>query len=206
MTGSTGITISLPTEQGLEISLSGKMSQKEFEEFCKHNPGLQLEREPDGKIWIMPPVHLDSGFYEGEVFAELKIYSRKDGRGRAYSPSTGFRLPDGSTRSADASWVSNQQLDKLSPKERKSFARVTPEFVIEVRSDTDSLPKLKRKMVEAWIGNGVQLAWLIDPLERKAYIYRADGSVEVVPDFEVSLNGEKVLPGFKLDLNILLDK
>ena len=135
----------------------------------------------------------------------MPYYSREDGKGRAFSPSTGFTLPDGSTRSPDASWVSNDQLARLSPPERKSFAPVVPEFVVEVRSDSDDLIRLRRKMSETWIGNGVQLAWLIDPIEQKAYTYRSDGSVEVIPDFEHILSGEGILPGFEFDLGLLLE-
>ena len=187
----------------MEISLSGPLSQEEFEQFCRNNPDLQAEREPNGKIWIMPPVNLDSGYHEGEVFAELRNFSKKDGRGRAFSPSTGFFLPDGSTRSADASWVSWEKLNQLTPQQRKTFPPLVPDFIIEVRSQSDSLPQLQRKMKDVWMANGVQLAWLIDPKEEKTYIYRADGSEEVIVGFDQQLNGEAVLPGFLLDLSLL---
>jgi Uma2 family endonuclease len=203
MASSTGIQIALPPAQGLELSLTRRLSQAEFETFCAENPDLRVEREADGKILIMPPVHLDSGFFEGELFGELRNFSKRDGRGQAFSPSTGFRLPDGSTRSPDASWVSYEQLDKLSPAERKSFASVVPEFVAEIRSDSDHLAHLKRKMAEVWIANGVQLAWLIDPTEKKSYVYHPDGSIEVVEGFETSLTGDPVLPGFVFDLRLL---
>ncbi len=81
MAGSSGITIALPDEEGLEISLSEPLSQEAFERFCRNNPDLQAEREPHGKIWIMPPVKLDCGYHEGEVFAELRNFSKRDGRG-----------------------------------------------------------------------------------------------------------------------------
>lgn len=203
MSASSGIRIELPSEQGLEITLSERMTQAQFEDFCKRNPELIAEREPDGKIWIMPPVHLDSGYFEEEVSAELRNFSKSDGRGRTFSPSTGFRLPDGSTRSADASWVSFDQLDRLSPEQRKSFAPVVPEFIVEIRSDSDTLTRLKRKMTDVWIANGVQLAWLIDPIEHKSYIYHNDGSVQVVVGFDQTLSADPVLPGFTFDLSLL---
>lgn len=205
MAGSTGITIALPDEEGLEISLSEPLTQEEFVQFCRNNPDLQAEREPNGKIWIMPPVNLDSGYHEGEVFAELRNFSKRDGRGRAFSPSTGFYLPDGSTRSADASWVSWEKLNPLTPAQRKTFPPLVPDFIIEVRSQSDSLPRLKRKMKDIWMANGVSLAWLIDPKEQKTYIYRADGSEEIIAGFDQQLNGENVLPGFILDLGLLVD-
>jgi len=54
-----------------------------------------------------------------------------------------------------------------------------------------------------WINNGVHLAWLIDPIEEKAYIYRKDGSIQIINNFETKLSGENVLEGFEFDLSIL---
>jgi Uma2 family endonuclease len=53
------------------------------------------------------------------------------------------------------------------------------------------------------MANGVQLAWLIDPRSEKAWIYRAGSPVEEVPNFEATLSGEQLLPGFELDLRDL---
>ena len=193
----------LPVGGLLEISLSKKMTDKEFEFFCQKNPELRAELDAERKLLIMPPVHFESGYFEGEIFAELRNFAKKDGRGQAFSPSTGFRLPDGSTRSADASWVSFEQINRLSAQERKSFAPVVPEFVAEIRSDSDQLLRLKRNMTDVWIANGVPLAWLLDPVQRKAYIYRADGSIQVEASWDVVLDGEAILPGFVFDLSLL---
>lgn len=195
--------IEWPFDAGFEITPSRKWTDKEFEDFCQKNPDLQVELEPDGTLLIMPPVHFDSGHFELEIASELRNYVKKSANGRSFGPSTGFKLPDGSTRTADAAWVSGEQMEKLSPKERKSFARVVPEFVVELRSDTDRLTRLQDKMAKTWIANGVRLAWLIDPVEQKVYIYRADGSIQVVTDFTSSLAGEEVLPGFEFDLGLL---
>lgn len=159
--------------------------------------------EPDGTLFIIPPVHLDSGHFELEIAGELRNYAKKSSKGRTFGSSTGFKLPDGSTRAADAAWVSDEQIARLSSEERKSFARLVPEFIVEIRSDTDRLARLQKKMTDTWIANGVRLAWLIDPVEQKAYIYRADGSIQVVADFSAKLGGEDVLPGFEFDLGLL---
>jgi Uma2 family endonuclease len=112
-------------------------------------------------------------------------------------------LPDGSVRSSDGAWANSDKVNALSPEERKKFASLVPDFVIEIRSSSDRLSKLKSKMKDTWIKNGVRLAWLIDPIARKAYIYRADGSEEVIPNFNHVLSGEDVCPGFQLDLKTL---
>ena len=118
-----------------------------------------------------------------------------------FSPSTGFDLPDGSTRSPDIAWIGPEKLHELSAEALENeFFSLVPDFVAELRSKSDALPRLQAKMTEAWIANGVRLAWLIDPYEEKAWIYRQDGSVEVVEGFDKKLSGEDLLPGFELAL------
>lgn len=73
---------------------------------------------------------------------------------------------------------------------------------MEVRSKSDSLAKLKKKLTHVWMANGVQLAWLIDQRSQKA-VYRSGLPVEVVPNFDAALSGEPLLPGFELDLRDL---
>jgi Uma2 family endonuclease len=181
------------------------LSEQAFEELCQAYPEWIMEQEPNGKIALMSPLHYDSGFYEIEVGAELRNYVRQHKLGKVFSSSTGFRLPDGSLRSPDAAFVSNEKIKELPPDQRKQFARIVPDFVIEVRSDTDHLPTLQQKMISSWLANGVALAWLIDPLEQKTYLYFQDGNVKVIDGFDQHLNGGPVLPGFSLDLSILLE-
>ncbi len=125
----------------------------------------------------MPPAGTDGGGLELDVAAELRNWSRQDGRGRAFGPSSGVKLPDGSVRAADAAWISWPRWNALSPSEQEGYAPICPEFVIEVRSKSDRLAPLQQKM-DQWIANGAQLAWLIDPMERAITIYRPDNSPE----------------------------
>ncbi|MEL7221612.1 MAG: Uma2 family endonuclease [Bacteroidota bacterium] len=185
---------------------SVSLSEEAFEKLSAAHPEVILEQEPTGKIKFMSPVHLDSGSYENEINTDLTIYCRKTKSGNSFSPSTGFRLPDGSLRSPDAAFVSKGQLDQLPAAAHKQFARLVPEFIVEIRSDTDQLEQLKKKMRESWIENGVLLAWLIDPQEQNTYIYRKDGSISVLEGFERKLSGEDVLPAFEFDLRLLLDE
>lgn len=183
----------------------GPVSDEAFEQFCAANPDLQIEREPNGKLVIMPPVHTEIGHHEGEAFGQLYIWNLKTRLGKVFGASAGFTLPDLSIRAADASWVSNEKYEALSAGERKSFAHLVPDFVIEIKSDTDVLRNLKAKMAETWIANGVRLAWLLDVAAEKAYVFHANGSVEVVEGFDKKLSGEEVLPGFEFDLSLLKD-
>ncbi len=189
--------------QDFEIyQLADDMTDDEFYEFCVANKDLRIERDPDKKIIIMAPVGSESGFYEGEAFGELRNWNLKTQEGVALSPSSGFKLKNGATRAADSSWISLERWQKLSDDQKKKFLPIAPDFAIEIRSKTDKLKKLKSKMLE-WIENGVRLAWLIDPTEQKTYIYREDGSIEILEGFERELSGEEVLKGFTFDLRLL---
>lgn len=182
--------------------LADKLTEAEFSEFCAANRDYRIEKDMHGNIIFMSPVHVDSGFYEGEVFAALKTWNRKSNTGVAFSASTGFTLPNTAVRSPDASWLSMQKWKSLTDKEKKSFAPVCPEFVVEIRSKSDILKEVKEKMVE-WIENGVELGWLIDVKAQKTYIYRADGSVEIIKGFDKILTGENLLRGFEFELSNL---
>ncbi len=176
-----------------------QFSDDELFAFCVANAGLEIERDVNGKLLIMSP----SGGFSSQV--HLKVYHQfanwifsNESLGYGFDASGGFRLPDRSMRSPDAAFVSKMRWDALSTEEKEKFPPLCPDFVIEVRSQTDSLMQLKAKMGD-WLANGCRLAWLIDPIERQAYIYRPAAETENM-DFSCTLSGEDVLPGFVLDL------
>ncbi|MBK7935843.1 MAG: Uma2 family endonuclease [Lewinellaceae bacterium] len=178
------------------------MSFDQFVELSLRFPDLRIEQEPNGQITIMPPVFSGSGYREGEAFGLVWQWNRQTRLGKTFSPSTGVHLRDGSTKQADTIWISNEKINSIDPARLDAaFLPLEPDFVIEIRSKTDDLDKLKSKMTDSWIANGVRLAWLIDPYEEKAWVYRSNGSVDVTESFdEKKLSGEEVLPGFELDL------
>lgn len=182
------------------VTFRSEMTREQFHQFVLDNSEVKIERDPFGFITIYPPMTLNSGYYEGEAFGILRDWSKKSKIGRSFSPSTSFDLPDGSTHKADGAWISMAKLNRLSEAQRDSIALIVPDFVMEVSSKTDRTAKLKEKMTDTWIANGVRLAWLIDPIKQKTWVYRADGSTEELDGFGHTLSGEDVLPGFVLDL------
>ena len=175
------------------------MTDDEYFEFCMANPKVRFERSAQGEITIVPPAGGESSFQEMEVSAQLRNWSRRDSRGKAFNATAEYILPTGAALSPDASWVSNERLAKLTKQQLRKFPRVTPEFVIEVMSPSDRLKSAQEKMQE-WLRGGVELAWLIHPDEKAVYIYRA-GQVE--PEKReniVRVEGEGPLTGFELDL------
>ena len=57
----------------------------------------------------------------------------------------------------------------------------------------------ERQTMEEYIENGAQLGWLIDPIQKKVYVYRPDAEVEEL-DNPDSISGDPLLKGFVLDL------
>jgi Uma2 family endonuclease len=186
----------------LKDSVTGSMTDEEFLRFCEENKDLRIERNSNLEILIMSPVGTKGGFYSGEIFSQLSAWNKSEKNGLTFDSSTGFTLPDRSMLSPDASWVSNKRWSGLSESEQEQFAPICPEFVVEVRSKTDSIEDLKNKM-KVWIRNGAQLGWLIDPYDKTAYLFKADHSEEINQGFERKLKAGNPVNGFELDLSLL---
>lgn len=180
-----------------------KMSEHEFYEFCQLNRDLRLELTSEGDLIIMPPTGSKTGIRNSKLNLRLAGWAEKDGTGQTFDSSTGFTLPNTAKRSPDFSWVSNERWNTLTAEQQEEFAPLCPDFVVELRSPTDMLVKLQRKM-EEYVANGAQLGWLIDPQERKVYVYRPGAAVEVLDDPQ-AVSGEPLLRGLELDLREIWD-
>ena len=154
----------------LDITPLMPISNNQFFEFCQQNRDLRIELTKEGELVIMSPAGGGSSRSNARITQQLTTWAIKDGSGESFDSSGGFILPNGAVRSPDASWVSNEQLKTLSKKDWEKFLPLCPEFVIELRSASDSLRELQKKMVE-YIDNGAQLTWLIDPKEKRVYVY-----------------------------------
>lgn len=179
------------------------ISEDDFVKLCQVNPELRLERKANGEIVIMPPEGGESGNRGQRIGASLLNWSDADGTGAAFGSSTGFRLPNGATRSPDASWVRLDRLAELTTEEKRAFLPLCPDFVVEVRSPTDRLANLHDKM-EEYIASGARLGWLIDPDTQTVHVYRPGRPVERVEQ-PARLTGDPELPGFVLELGRVWD-
>lgn len=175
-----------------------QMNDEQFFDFCQANRDVRIERNKDGEIIIMPPTGANTGERNSEINFQLKLWAKKNKRGKTYDSSTGFVLPNGATISPDASWILKERLEKFTAKQREKFLPLCPDFVIELRSASDSLKDSQEKMRE-YIENGARLGWLIDPKNKKVHVYRASGEIEIL-DNPDKVSGEDVLQKFELDL------
>lgn len=175
--------------------------EADFYEFAARYPDLTIERDVDGCIILEPPVHFQTGEFESEANGELLIWNRRCRLGKVFASTTGFVLPNGAMRCPDAAWISNERIAALPKEEWHRFARICPDFVLEIRSDTDGLRPLMAKM-EEYIANGARLGFLIDPSEPRAYVYRPGEAVKQTGSFDTVLTGDPELPGFALPLEL----
>jgi len=186
----------------LKFPKGTQLSDEEFFLFCQENKELKLERTKDGNIVVMTSTGSETGNRNTEIITDLNNWNRQTNYGRVFDSSSGFTLPDGSVLSPDASIIAHHRWDQLTKEERKKFAPICPEFVVELRPDTDQLSVLQTKM-QNWLSNGVKLGWLIDPVNEQVFIYQPDSEVKLVEGFDQVLTGDTVLAGFQFELKLL---
>jgi Uma2 family endonuclease len=179
------------------------LSDEQFYQLCINNPTLNIERSAKGVLILMSPVGGDSGNREMNLGGELYVWNKQTGLGKVFSSSTVFKLPGGGDRSPDAAWVELSRWEALTLDQRQTFPPIAPDFVIELRSRTDSLPMLQEKMQE-YIDSGVKLGWLFNPQDQQVEIYRF-GQVKEVRSLPTHLFGEEVLPAFTLQVDRFTD-
>ena len=183
-------------ELPVRLRFDRSLSDDELYEFCVANEFLRVERDANGEILVMSPTGLEGSGWNSEVITDLTLWARQNGRGKVFDSNGGFTLPDGSMRSPDAAWVSWQRWNLLPPKEQKRFGKVVPEFVIELRSESDRLIELQEKMT-LWTRNGVSVAWLVDPQRKIVEIHRSGEPVEFHEN-PASVQGDGPVLGFEL--------
>jgi Uma2 family endonuclease len=194
------------TQPSMLLDVSGislRLTHEQFEQLCQNNPDRSLELTKDGELEIMAPTGGESSNCESELGTDLGIWNRQTRLGKTFSSSGAFILPNGAERCPDAAWVELSRWSALTLEQRKKFIPLAPDFVIELRSETDRLPKLQAKM-EEYRDNGVRLGWLINPQKKQVEIYRPGRDVEIL-EAPIGLSGEDVLPGFVLDLRFLFE-
>mgnify|MGYP000002172823 CR=1 FL=1 len=161
------------------LTASKAMLDEQFYQFCLSNPELRIERSALGEITIVPPAFSDTGNRNLKISQQVANWADSDGTGEVFDSSAGFTLPNGATRSPDTSWILAARWNALTDEQKDSFAPIVPDFVIELRSASDTMKSLQEKMQE-YIENGVRLGLLIDRKARKVYLYRSGQAPEIL--------------------------
>ena len=176
-----------------------RITHEEFELLCQDNPDLRLELTANGELVTMSPAGYESSEKNGDLFGYIWAWNLKDKSGRIFDSSGGFTMPDGAVKSPDVTWIEKSKLVGVPP--GVAFPLVIPDFVVELRSQSDSLEAAQVKLAE-YCTNGVRLGWLVNPQKKQVEIYRLGQEKEVLQS-PTTPSGEDVLPGFVLDLSLI---
>jgi len=182
----------------IQIPPTLRCTEAQFTELAKCNPDLRWELTAQGEVIVMPPTGSETGSFNSELISDFVIWNRQAKTGKVFDSSASFKLPNGAIRSPDVAWIAQERWAQLSPEQRRTFAPICPDFVLELVSPADDLATLEAKMQE-YLENGCRLGWLVNPETRSVIIYRPNTAPEMVT-FDVLLSGEDVLPGLTLDL------
>jgi Uma2 family endonuclease len=185
----------------LQISPALDMTDEQFFALCQLNRDYRIERNAKGELIIMPPTGSETGNRNAKLTQQLGNWTDDNGTGINFDSSTGFKLPNGADRSPDAAWMRLEKWNAIPQEQRIRFAPVAPDFVVEIRSQSDQLQSLQDKLQE-YIDNGVKLGWLIDRKNHRVYIYRPQIEVECLEN-PTTVIGDPVLPGFILQMNTI---
>ena len=180
-------------------AFTDSISDRSLEQLCRENPDFRFETDANGKLIIMSPTGSESGRRNLNLAFQVELWNRQSKLGIVFDSSTGFKLSNGATRSPDVSWIASDRWNSLSDKQKRGFAPIDPNFVIELMSPTDDLSTTQQKMIE-YQNCGVKLGWLINPDEKQVEIYRL-GKDKKILNNPSSLLGEDILPGLTVDLS-----
>jgi len=174
------------------------LTDDQLYELCQINRDLRIERTAEGDLLIMPPTGGETSNRNAELTMQLRVWAKHDGTGIVFDSSGGFILPNGAMRSPDVAWVKRSRLATFTREQKEKFIPLCPDFVLELRSPSDSLSAVQAKM-EEYMANGAQLGWLIDPEGKRVYVYQPQGRVACL-EHPATLAGGPMLPGLVLDL------
>ena len=185
----------------INIPSTFKVTEEQFQALATANRDLRLERTANGQLIIMPPTGGNTGKRNAQLSAQFVIWNNQTKLGEVFDSSCAFRLPNGADRSPDVSWVKIERWNQLTPEQQETFPPLCPDFVLELRSRTDTMASLREKMQE-YLANGICLGWLIDPKNKIVEIYQPQQAVKVL-NAPQTISGENILPGFSLNLEIV---
>jgi len=130
----------------------------------------------DGRIVRFMPTGFLPSHIVGEIFARLREYAKRTGRGIACTDNLGFavmRLNSGrQSFSPDAAYYAGRL-----PSNRMRFIQGAPTFAVEVRSEGDHGESAEREIVAKradYFEAGTLVVWDVDPEAEIVRRYRAD--------------------------------
>ena len=170
---------------------SMRVVNDQFFEFCQANKALRIERTAQGDCEIMAPTGGETGWLNAALTAQLYNWAEREGSGVVFDSSSGFVLPNGAIRSPDVSWVKRTRLAVLTSEQKQRFLPLCLDFVIELRSPSDSLKALQDN-------------WLIDTEARRVLVFQPQQKLVSLEQPEV-MSADETLKRFELDMQKIWD-
>ena len=179
-----------------------RLTPDQFALLCAENRDAVLELAADGRVLAMTPTGSETGARNSELAFQLQRFARSGTTWKTFDSSTGFRLPDGSVLSPDASLVRLDRWQALTPEQRRGFAPICPDLVVELASPSDEGPRaltaLRSKMA-AYQANGARLGWLLIPQQQAVEVWPASGDAQRFEGLD-ELEAGPDFPGLQLQL------
>lgn len=193
-----------PPLEPLHLPWSLRLTPEQFELVCHANPDAVLELAADGQLIAMTPTGSETSARNSNLLILLGLAVKRSALPlKIFDSSGGFRLPDGSVLSPDASLVRLERWQSLTPEQRRGFAPLCPDLVVELASPSDEGPRggsALRKKMAAYSANGAQLGWLLLPHEQAVEIWRVDQAEPERIEQASQLDGGVPFPGLVIDL------
>ena len=186
----------------LRLPLDLRLTPEQFALVCAENPDAVLELAADGQLITMTPTGSETGARNSRLVMRLLLWADQQGGWKVFDSSSGFRLPDGSVLSPDAAVVRLDRWLGLTADQRRGFAPLCPDLVVELASPSEEgargITSLRRKMA-CYQANGARLGWLLLPGERAVEVWPASGAPRRMEQAEL-LEGGSDFPGLRLEL------
>jgi Uma2 family endonuclease len=146
MAATLPLALDIATLERVVLRPGPEFTEDDFFEFCQEHSLLRIERSSQGELIIMAPSGFESGFIQREVFAQLREWAKKDGRGIVAGASSWDYTARQKRVFAGRLLDSGRQMGSDTPKKRQRFAPLVPAFVIKIRSPSDRKKDLQEKM------------------------------------------------------------
>ena len=168
--------------------VSTALTAKSLEKLHSEHPDLRMELV-DGEIIVMSPSSYESDEIAFEFGRQLATWIKPRRLGRVAGSSAGFDLPNADVRSPDVSFVFAERLRRS----LRSFAAIVPDLMVEVKSPSDSVQKLRDK-IQDFLRLGTRVGVLINPENQIIEVYRTEQPPETLRDGDV-MTLPDLLPG-----------
>lgn len=150
----------------------------------------------EGELVKTMPAGFIHGFITQELSYHVLDFVKKNRLGVVVAAETGFVLTGKTFRGADSAFISNEKLAEFGYPD--GFFPTAPDIAVETASLGNSSEELIEK-VEMYLAAGSRLVWVVYPKRKTIYVYRQSNVINVLRETD-TLEGEDVLPGFRLSL------